>query len=65
VFDWECFGVFLEKNEQFLMIFHCRKHAHRQKGKKAIFRFFVFFAISTPSNDVGHGWHAKPSLFTH
>ena len=62
---WECFGVFLEKKERFLMIFHCCKHAHTQKKvKKVIFRFFDFFAISTPSNEVGHGCHAKPSLCT-
>ena len=34
----------LEKNEQFLMIFHCRKHAHRQKKAKT--RFFDFSIFS-------------------
>ena len=39
-------------------------HIGKKKEKKAIFRFFDFFAISTPSNEVGHGCHAKPSLYT-
>ena len=34
--------MFLEKNERFLMIFHCGKHAHRQKKAK---RRFIDFSI--------------------
>ena len=36
--------MFLEKNERFLMIFHCGKHAHRQKKAKSRFIDFSIFS---------------------
>ena len=45
--------MFLEKNERFLMIFHCRKHAHRQKkAKKRDFSIFSRFLRRQMKSDM-------------
>ena len=44
--------MFLEKNEQFLMIFHCCKHAHRQKRQKRDFSIFSRFLRRQKKSDM-------------
>ena len=45
--------MFLEKNERFLMIFHCGKHAHRQKKvKKRDFSIFSRFLRRQMKSDM-------------
>ena len=56
---------FWRKRSNFWWFFIAASTHIGEIGKKAIFRFFDFFAISTPSNEVGHGWHAILSLFTY
>ena len=45
--------MFLEKNERFLMIFYCRKHAHRQKKRqKGDFSIFARFLRRQMKSDM-------------